>query len=56
MLLWKSIPDEKLLANFSSVKSYTLQGLEDVTYMNEKLKAKMIYSAELIKPGAIGRN
>jgi hypothetical protein len=52
----RHLSDEQLLANFVSVKSYTLQGLENVSYDDEKLRAVVLYSAELIKPGTIGRN
>jgi len=50
------LSDEQLRANFASVKSYTLQGLENVSFDGEKLKATAIYSAEVIRPGTIGTN
>lgn len=50
------LSDEQLRANFVSLKSYTLQGLENVTFDGEKLKATAVYSAEIIKPGTIGTN
>jgi hypothetical protein len=48
------LPDEQLLANFVAVKSYTLQGLENVSFDGKMLKATVLYSGELIKPGSIG--
>jgi hypothetical protein len=50
------LSDEQLLANFASVKSYTLQGLENVTFDGERLKGTAFYSAEIMKPGTIGTN
>ncbi|AJQ27951.1 hypothetical protein [Pelosinus fermentans] len=52
----RHLSDEQLLANFASVKSYTLQGFENVSYDGEKLRAVVLYSAEFIKPGTIGTN
>lgn len=52
----RNTSDEQIYANFASVKSYIFHGLEDVSYSGGKLKARTIYSAEIIKPGTIGRN
>lgn len=52
----RGIPDDQLLEKFSSIKSYTLHGLEDVTFIDGTLKATMIYSAEIVKPDTIGIN
>lgn len=50
------LSDEQLRANFASIKSYTLQGLENVSFDGEKLKATAVYSAEVINRDAIGTN
>jgi hypothetical protein len=52
----RNVSDEQLVAAFASVKSYTLQGLENVSFDGEKLKATAIYSEEFTKPGTIGKN
>ena len=52
----RNITDEQLVAKFATVKNYTFQGVEDVTYKGGKLKAIAIYSGEIIKPGIVGKN
>jgi hypothetical protein len=52
----RNMTDEQLLSNLDSVKSYTLAGVEGVTFDGEKLKAKIIYSSEIIEPGTGSRN
>jgi len=52
----RNATDEQLVTKFASVKSYTFHGLENASFDGEKLKAKAIYSAEIIIPGTIGRN
>lgn len=44
------------LLRSSPVKDYTLNGLEDVSYDGSRLRAVALYSFEVEKPGAIGRN
>lgn len=50
------VSDSELAAIIAPVKRYTLHGLEDVSYRDGKLRARMIYSAELNRPGPLGRN
>ncbi len=51
----REMPETQILGNLSAVKCYTLNGLEDVTYINGTLKARAIYTMEIINPGTIGK-
>ena len=52
----RNMTDEQLVSRFATVKNYTFHGLESVSFNGQTLKARAIYSAEVIIPRSIGKN
>ena len=52
----RNISESELAARFSSVNSYTFQGVENVSQKGNALVGLILYTGDLYKPNTIGKN